>query len=73
LFRCYYNFARPHRALKFGGEVRTPAMQAGLTNRRLTLREIFPPAIVLWVSEKVMFEQSTVLVVVNETRMPLAT
>ena len=30
LLRCYYNFIRPHRALKFGGEVRTPAMQAGL-------------------------------------------
>jgi IS1 family transposase len=33
LFRCHYNFIRPHRALKFGREVRTPAMQAGLTNR----------------------------------------
>src|SRR6185503_18777803 len=40
LFRCYYNFVRPHRALKFGRAVRTPAMQAGLTRRRLTLREI---------------------------------
>ena len=29
LFRCHYNFVRPHRALKFGREVRTPAMQAG--------------------------------------------
>ncbi len=28
LLRCYYNFVRPHRALKFGREVRTPAMQA---------------------------------------------
>jgi hypothetical protein len=41
LLRCYYNFVRPHRALKFGRELRTPAMQAGLTRRRLTLREIF--------------------------------
>ena len=41
LLRCYYNFVRPHRALKFGREVRTPAMQAGLTTRRLTFREIF--------------------------------
>ena len=41
LLRCYYNFVRPHRALKFGRETRTPAMQAGLTTRRLTLREIF--------------------------------
>src|SRR5262249_25642266 len=28
LFRCYYNFVRPHWALKFGGDMRTPAMQA---------------------------------------------
>jgi IS1 family transposase len=41
LVRCYYNFARPHRALKFGRETRTPAMQAGLAKRRLTLREVF--------------------------------
>ena len=72
LLRCYYNFVRPHRALKFGGEIRTPAMQAGLTTRRLTLREIFPSAMLLWLSEKVKFGQSTVLVVVDETRMPLA-
>jgi len=39
--RCPYNFVRPHRALKFGREVRTPAMQAGLTRRPLTWREIF--------------------------------
>ncbi len=41
MLRCYYNFARPHGALKFGRETRTPAMQAGLTKRRLALREIF--------------------------------
>ena len=41
LLRCHYNFLRPHRALKFGREVRTPAMQAGLTNKRLTFRDIF--------------------------------
>jgi len=41
LLRCHYNFVRPHRALKFGSETRTPAMQAGLTTRRLTLREVF--------------------------------
>jgi hypothetical protein len=40
LLRCRYNFVRPHRALKFGREVRTPARQAGLTSRALTLREI---------------------------------
>jgi hypothetical protein len=27
LLRCHYNFVRPHRALKFGREVRTPARQ----------------------------------------------
>ena len=32
LLRCYYNFVRPHGALKFGREIRTPAMQAGLTH-----------------------------------------
>lgn len=41
LLRCYYNFVRPHLGLKFGREVRTPAMQAGLVARRLTFREIF--------------------------------
>jgi hypothetical protein len=30
-------------------------MQAGLTKRRLTLREIFPPVMLLWLSEKVTF------------------
>ena len=34
LLRCYYNFVRPHGALKFGREARTPAMQAGLATRR---------------------------------------
>ena len=41
LLRCHYNFVRPHRALKFGTEFRTPAMQAGLTKRRLSFRDIF--------------------------------
>ena len=41
LLRCHYNFIRLHRALKFGCEVRTPAMQAGLVRNRLTLRDIF--------------------------------
>ena len=36
LLRCYYNFVRPHRALKFGRQFRTPAMQAGLVTGRLT-------------------------------------
>jgi transposase-like protein/IS1 family transposase len=41
LLRCHYNFVRRHRALKLGQEVRTPAWQAGLTDRALTLRDIF--------------------------------
>ena len=41
LLRCYYHFIRPHRALRFGRETRTPAMQAGLASQRLALRDIF--------------------------------
>lgn len=41
IVRCHYNFLRPHRALKFGTETRTPAMQAGLAVCRLVFREIF--------------------------------
>ena len=41
LLRCYYNFGRRHGALKFGREVRTPAMQAGLANKCLGFRDIF--------------------------------
>ena len=41
LLRCHYNFVRPHRALKFGRETRTPAMQAGLVSKPLTLSDIF--------------------------------
>ena len=41
LIRCYYNFVRPHRALKFGRETRTPGMQAGLATRRVTFHQIF--------------------------------
>ena len=41
LSRCHYNFLRPHRALKFGRETRTPAMQAGLATKRLTFRDVF--------------------------------
>ena len=46
-------------ALKFGREMRTPAIQAGLTTRRLTLREIFPTTMLLWLSEKVKFGRSS--------------
>jgi hypothetical protein len=54
LLRCYYNFVRRHRALKFGREVRTPAIQAGLTGKRLTLRQIFCSGIVCLASCKVV-------------------
>ena len=54
LLRCYYNFVRPHGALKFGREIRTPAMQAGLTIRRLTFRDIFlATTIPLWARTEV--------------------
>jgi hypothetical protein len=52
LLRCHYNFVRLHRALKFGRQVRTPAMQAGLTRRRLTLREIFSSRRMVFLASK---------------------
>jgi hypothetical protein len=50
LLRCYYNFIRPHSALKFGLEIRTPAMQAGLVSKRLSFRDVF-----VAVPEKILF------------------
>jgi transposase-like protein/IS1 family transposase len=44
LLRCHYNFMRPHGSLRFGDEVRTPAMQAGLAKRKLRFRDIFGAA-----------------------------
>ena len=41
LLRCYYNFIRPHRALKFGRETRTPPMQAGLVSGPMNWIDIF--------------------------------
>ena len=41
MVRCHYNFLRPHRALKFGKQTKTPAMQAGLAIERLSFREVF--------------------------------
>ena len=57
LLRCYYNFVRPHGALKFGRETRTPAMQAGLVSRRLTFRDIFESLrrVVWWLSDVRVF------------------
>jgi len=46
---CYYNFVRPHSSLKFGDEIRTPAMQAGLVKKQLSFREIFTSLeIIFW-------------------------
>jgi hypothetical protein len=56
LFRCYYNFIRPHRALKFGRAVRTPAWQAGLTDRALALREIFSSKMVFLALKNLLFK-----------------
>jgi IS1 family transposase len=74
LLRCYYNFVRPHRALQFGREVRTPAIQAGLTTRRLTLREIFSSTIVLlaWWKVKSVLARYTILIIVDDRRVQLA-
>jgi hypothetical protein len=63
LLRCYYNFIRPHRALKFGRETRTPAKQAGLTSRRLTFRDIFS-------SPASCFSSKTIPFVVADSAMP---
>jgi IS1 family transposase len=74
LLRCHYNFVRLHRALKFGHTVRTPAMQAGLTRRRLTLRESFSSRMVFRAPKNVRFElfDSIPSVSVGVWRMPLA-
>ena len=74
LLRCHYNFMRPHRALKFGREVRTPAIQAGLTKWRLTFREVFSSTTILLVWKKVMcvFVRSARSVLGAERRMPVA-
>jgi hypothetical protein len=45
---CYYNFVRPHSALKFGNKIRTPAMQAGLVKKQLNFREIFTAVEILF-------------------------
>ena len=48
LLMVYYNFVRPHSALRFGKTVRTPAMQAGLVRRRLSFRDVFTSPAVLF-------------------------
>lgn len=41
MVHCHYNFLHPHRALRFGKQTKTPAMQAGLASERLSFREVF--------------------------------
>ena len=41
LLMCHYNFIRPHLALKFGKEIRTPAMEAGIVSQRVSFRDVF--------------------------------
>ena len=74
LLRCYYNFVRPHGALKFGRETRTPAMQAGLAQRRLTFRDIFMSLrrVVLWLSDVRVFADSHRMAAAAVTYMPVA-
>ncbi len=40
--------SRPHRPVKFGKQMLTPAMQAGIVSKRLTFREIFTAAATLF-------------------------
>jgi IS1 family transposase len=74
LLRCYYNFVRPHRALKFGHQFRTPAMQAGLATGRLTFREIFSAMMHLLVLRNFIFAfiDSAMLVNVRDSRTFMA-
>jgi IS1 family transposase len=43
LARCHYDFVRPHAGLRFGQELRTPAMVAGLSQRVASFRNLFAP------------------------------
>jgi hypothetical protein len=74
LLRCHYNFVRLHRALKFECEVKTPAMQAGLTRRQLTFREIFEAGVAFLASKNVLFVliESARRIRFAAQRMPLA-
>ena len=74
LLRCYYNFVRPHGAVKFGRETRTPAMQAGLATRRLTLQDIFVSlrCVVMWLSDVRVFADSRRTAAAAVMSMPVA-
>jgi IS1 family transposase/transposase-like protein len=39
-WRAYYHFSKPHRSLRQHGRARTPAMAAGLTTHRWTVRQV---------------------------------
>jgi transposase-like protein/IS1 family transposase len=56
LLQVYYNFVRPHRSLKFGSKLRSPAQQAGLVTRVLSWRDVFlsfrPMARLAWLSDE---------------------
>ena len=41
LARCHYNFMRRHAGLRFGRDLRTPAMVAGIRNDVCSFREVF--------------------------------
>ena len=71
---CYYNFVRPHGALKFGRETRTPAMQAGLATRRLTLRDIFVSVrrVIWWLGDVLAFADSHRTAAAAVMYMPVA-
>ena len=74
LLRCYYNFVRPHGALKFVRETRTPAMQAGLATRRLTLRDIFVSLrhVARWLSDVRVFADPRRTAAAAVMSMPVA-
>ena len=74
LLRCSYNFVRPHGAVKFGRETRTPAMPAGLATRRLTLRDIFVSVrrVVLWLSDVLAFADLRRTAAATVMYMPVA-
>ena len=74
ILRCHYNFVRPHGALKFGRETRTPAMQAGLATWRFTLREVFVcrPLSLLMEIEPMMFAETRTSLTAPVFEMPLA-
>jgi hypothetical protein len=60
--------------LKFGGEIRTPAMLAGWTTRRLTFREIFSSMMHFLALQNVtfVFFDSAVLVNVDDSHPSMA-